>query len=103
MGFRKKCLFATMGVAVLLIFHLGICAAQQKTASGSSSSYRYDTPGIRLEGILTERKVYGPPGYGETPAKDECNTILVLKLPHAINVERRGKWKYKFGPGEECS
>lgn len=34
-----------------------------------------------------ERKVYGPPGYGETPAQDAHTTILVLKLPHPISVE----------------
>jgi hypothetical protein len=61
--------------------------AQQKTASETVSTYQYDTAGIRLEGTLTERKVYGPPGYGETPAKDERDTILILKLSRAITVE----------------
>jgi hypothetical protein len=67
----------------------GICVAQQKSATGSDheASYNYDAPGIRLEGALVERKVYGPPGYGETPAKDARTTILVLKLLHAISVE----------------
>lgn len=65
------------------------CIAQQKTPTGEGheANYRYDTPGIRLEGALVERKVYGPPGYGETPAKDAHTTILVLKLPHPVSVE----------------
>lgn len=86
-GCHRKYILAGTGVAVLLAFYLGTCAAQQATASGTSSNYRYDTPGIRLEGTLAERKVYGPPGYGETPAKDERDTILILKLTHAISVE----------------
>jgi hypothetical protein len=28
----------------------------------------------------------GPPGYGETPAKDERDTIVVLVLPIALKV-----------------
>ena len=52
----------------------------------SASSYEYDTPGIRLAGTLIERKVYGPPGYRETPAEDERDTILILRLSRAITV-----------------
>jgi len=54
---------------------------------GQQPSYRYDTAGITLHGTLIERKVYGPPGYGETPAQDAHETILILKLPHPISVE----------------
>jgi hypothetical protein len=61
--------------------------AQQEIAGKAIPSYQYDTAGIRLEGTLMERKVYGPPGYGETPAKDERDTILILKLSHPISVE----------------
>ena len=56
-------------------------------AIGQKSSYRYDTAGITLHGILIERKVYGPPGYGKIPARDTNETILILKLPHPISVE----------------
>jgi hypothetical protein len=52
-----------------------------------AATYQYDTPGIHLEGVLIERKVYGPPGYGETPARDARATILVLKLSRPISVE----------------
>jgi hypothetical protein len=58
-----------------------------EAAIGQQPSYRYDTAGITLHGTLTERKVYGPPGYGETPAQDTHETILILKLPHSISVE----------------
>ncbi len=36
---------------------------------------------------MIQRKVYGPPGYGETPAQDERDTILILRLLHPITVE----------------
>lgn len=80
---------AVVAAGVLLAGHPGACAAQQKavTGAGHEASYQYDTPGIRLEGTLVERKVYGPPGYGETPAKDARATILVLKLSYPISVE----------------
>jgi len=54
---------------------------------GQQPTYRYDTAGTALRGTLTERKVYGPPGYGETPARDVHETILILKLPQPISVE----------------
>jgi hypothetical protein len=72
-------------VTLVLLF-IGACSAQQRTAN-EELKYQYDTPGIQLEGTLVERKVYGPPGYGETPKKDERSTILILKLAHAITVE----------------
>jgi hypothetical protein len=56
-------------------------------AIGQQPSYRYDTAGITLQGTLIERKVYGPPGYGETPAQDAHETILILKLRRPISVE----------------
>jgi hypothetical protein len=84
-----KCSWVAVVVVVFFTGCHGACVAQQETVSGTvhEPSYKYDTPGIRLEGTLIERKVYGPPGYGETPAKDERSTILILKLSHAINVE----------------
>lgn len=63
--------------------------AQQKSVAGSVAEavFKYDTPGVQLEGALVERKVYGPPGYGETPAQDLRTTILILKLRQPITVE----------------
>ncbi len=54
---------------------------------GQQSSYRYDTAGITLRGTLIERRVYGPPGYGETPTQDAHETILILRLSEPISVE----------------
>ena len=70
-----------------LRFSLFCLLALVGAAIGQRSSYRYDTAGITLHGTLIERKVYGPPSYGETPAKDAHETILVLKLPQPISVE----------------
>jgi hypothetical protein len=33
-----------------------------------------------------EQQKFGPPGYGETPARDERVTILILRLEHGIDV-----------------
>lgn len=84
-----KCVLTEVVVGVLFLGHPGSNVAQQKGATGSEheASYKYETPGVQLEGTLIERKVYGPPGYGETPAKDARATILVLKLAHGISVE----------------
>jgi|SRR5579872_3033884 hypothetical protein len=60
---------------------------QRNRSTEGSVRYKYDTPGTKLQGTLVKRKVYGPPGYGETPAKDAKETILILKLPHAIDVQ----------------
>jgi hypothetical protein len=73
--------------AILVVSPPKIGAAQSKTAKAETTGYKYDTPKTKLEGILVERKVYGPPGYGETPAKDVRETILVLKLPRPIAVK----------------
>lgn len=35
---------------------------------------------------MTQRRVYGPPGFGETPDRDQRDTILMLKLPRPITV-----------------
>jgi len=86
-GHHSKRVLATMAATVFLMGNLGACQSKQATANEAAPSYQYDTPGIRLEGTLTERKVYGPPGYGETPAKDERDTILVLKLSQPISVQ----------------
>jgi len=57
------------------------------SAIGQEASYRYDTAGVTLHGTLIQRRVHGPPGYGETPAQDAHETILILKLPHPISVK----------------
>ena len=80
-------------IVLTLAFPRAILLAQQKAPDQAApvSNYHYDVQDVRLEGTLTERKVYGPPGYGETPSKDERTTILILKLAHAITVEPLAK------------
>jgi hypothetical protein len=62
------------------------CFAQEK-ASDSQQHYKCDSPGIQLEGMLAQRTFYGPPGFGETPAKDARETVLILKLAKPITVD----------------
>ena len=73
----------TASLRFLLLCLLALVGA----ALGQQSSYRYDTDGITLHGTLIQRRVYGPPGYGETPARDAHDTILILKLPHPMSVK----------------
>lgn len=84
-----RCALAAVVGGALFLGHPAACAAQQKspTRSEHEASYKFDAAGIQLEGTLVERKVYGPPGYGETRAKDKRDTILILKLSHPITVE----------------
>jgi len=61
--------------------------AQSVNSAGRALVFHFDTAGVKLCGKLTERAVYGPPGFGETPAKDVREEILILELPHAITVK----------------
>ena len=92
MSYHAKFILAAIAVIALFLGASEGCIAQRKVTTGSEGEavYKYDTPGTRLEGTLVEHKVYGPPGYGETPAKDARSTILVLKLLYAISVEPAG-------------
>jgi len=76
---------------------LGVCAvsgpcslvAQAKPTSQllPEHVYTFETEGVRLEGVLIERHVYGPPGYGETPKHDSRAIIFILRVPAAITVK----------------
>jgi hypothetical protein len=103
------CIFGALptrkhGQIVLIIAVFAWCQAfsfgQQKTIDkpNHAPSYHYDVEGIQLEGMLGELKVYGPPGFGETPDQDERATILILKLPRAITVEPLAHAKAKDSP-----
>lgn len=81
-------LIAVVGGAVFVGHSDARAGAQQQAGAGTEEKiYTCDTPGIRLEGTLTERMFYGPPGFGETPAKDLHDKVLVLKLARPITVE----------------
>ena len=71
---RTKCssaaVLALVAGAVAFMSHPENRAFAQQPAGGKEAIYKCDTPGIQLEGTLTRRTFYGPPGFGETPAKD---------------------------------
>ena len=81
---RTKCSSA----AVLALFAGAVAfgsppesgALAQQQAGAKEAVYKCDTPGIQLEGVLTQRTFYGPPGFGETPAKDAREKVYLLKL-----------------------
>jgi hypothetical protein len=76
-----------LGISVLLLVCIfpSISAAQSSTTA-REPSYKCDTSGVRLEGTLIERTFYGPPGFGETPATDAKEKVLVLNLSQSITV-----------------
>jgi len=78
--------YASVILLLLTFGNLGVIVAQERSGPGATLTY-YDTPKVQIEGVLVRRKIYGPPGYGETPTKDIRATILVLKLSHPISVE----------------
>jgi hypothetical protein len=83
------------GVVSIVFISAALAIAAQEP------SYRYDTGGVQLRGTLTRRSVYGPPGYGETPAQDERGTILVLKLIQPITVEPASQVVHKDNPNAD--
>jgi hypothetical protein len=59
---------------------------QSSNTSTSERTFRFDTPKVKLEGTLSERVFYGPPGFGETPDKDARERVLILTLRQPITV-----------------
>src|SRR4051794_27856573 len=51
-----------------------------------ASTFKFDTE-IQLEGTLTERTFYGPPGFGESPATDVRDRVLVVRLARPISAQ----------------
>ena len=83
-----RCALAAVVGGALLAAQAGICVAQQNTPGGQQEPhYKCDTGGVQLEGMLTARTFYGPPGFGETPSKDSREKVLILKLAKPITVD----------------
>lgn len=80
-----RCALALVVGAVVFMGHPENRARAQQ-AGVKEAIYKCDTPGIQLEGTLIGRMFYGPPGFGETPAKDVRDKVLVLKLVKPITV-----------------
>lgn len=55
----KNALAIVVGNALVLCC-AAISLGQQRASTDTQSRLKYDTPGIQLDGILSERKVYGP-------------------------------------------
>jgi hypothetical protein len=64
----------------------GVPLSQSSNVNTAEPAYKYDTPGVKLEGRLIERTFFGPPGFGETPAHDAREKVLVLRLKKPITV-----------------
>ncbi len=54
----------------------------------SAACLNYDDPAVELSGTVFSRNYFGPPGYGETPAKDtrERATLLLLDAPVCLRA-----------------
>ena len=76
-----------IGSLILGIFGAFVLFGPRQVGPQQDNSLRYDTPGTSLHGIVTQRNVYGPPGYGETPSRDSRMKTFVLKIPNSISVE----------------
>ena len=87
---RTKCssaaVLALVVGAVVFMGHPENRVLAQQQARAKEAIYKCDTPGIQLEGMLTQRTFYGPPGFGETPAKDAREKVYLLKLGRPVTM-----------------
>jgi hypothetical protein len=65
----------------------GGLSAAPKDCPPAPAVFTYHPEVSRLEGILSQRQVYGPPGYGEDRANHRKAKIAVLKLFRPIEVK----------------
>ena len=56
------------------------------SALSATPCARYNTPGVKLEGVVTIRTFYGPPNFGENPATDDKVKQAILKLDRPLCV-----------------
>jgi hypothetical protein len=76
-----------LAVSLTIVFFLdsGICFAHQNASkrAGPEPTLKCQTDGVRLEGKLVDRTIYGPPGLG----KDTRERAFLLDLMSPITVE----------------
>lgn len=60
--------------------------AKSANTKTGKNDYQYEPAVSKISGTLTEKMFYGAPNYGETPEKDEKETVLILKLDSPVNV-----------------
>lgn len=65
----------TRFLSVMPLLLYGVSLAAQDVVSDRASAHV-----VVLEGTIKSRRVWGPPGFGETPKQDTRTTIYVLKL-----------------------
>ncbi|MBZ5644615.1 MAG: DUF4431 domain-containing protein [Acidobacteriia bacterium] len=72
-------------LTIVCFLDLGICFAHQNASkkAGPEPTLKCQTDGVRLEGKLTDRTFYGPPGLG----KDTHEKAFLLDLISPITVE----------------
>lgn len=57
-----------------------------RTDTAATACVALDPAQVMLKGSVRKEQRLGPPGYGETPARDLKDTILVLRLQQPITV-----------------
>lgn len=62
---------------------LATCGQAPKDTVGC---LRYEPVVVELTGTLVVAMEYGPPGYGENPAKDQRVQVLMIKLDRPVDV-----------------
>jgi hypothetical protein len=70
----------TVAIAGLALSVVRLVPGAQSTCA------HYEPEVVHLSGHLSIDKEYGPPNYGETPAKDEKLHVAILHLTHPLDV-----------------
>src|SRR5579871_4382909 len=88
----SKCIVSSVLTIVpilsITLYHQAGHAAEPQSSNAKAHDriLEFETPDVALEGILSERIFYGPPGFGETPEKDARERVLILTLKQSITV-----------------
>ena len=86
-GGNQRVPYHAILVAVFVMF--GDASSAENEAHSPTLAWEPKT--VELEGRVTQEQRFGPPGFGETPARDTKETIFVLRLDQAISVgEQKG-------------
>jgi hypothetical protein len=70
-----------------LIFFFSLSCYGDSPDVAKGAWYSYEPSVVNLAGVLVEKWVYGPPGYGETPQKDKKIKIIFFELTNPINLK----------------
>jgi hypothetical protein len=71
----------------MAVVMVGLAVSVTRSILGvQATCAHYEPDVVRLSGHLSIDKEYGPPNYGETPAKDEKLHVAILHLTHPLDV-----------------